>query len=182
MAELFSKKWWQELMADIAKAAVIAVLGLMGGFLLNQVNLITPLWNILSEKMFILSILDVVVIILVIYFIIEKIKIKDRIKVMTSTPLFTGKMNQGESVPIGSLRLSLEDLSNEAGDLYVGLSLNTVEKDGIRIIDHYKISEGGSETIKLQGHTVIINVGKIMPGFTFGAKWAEIKIWVIENT
>ncbi|MFH1785367.1 MAG: hypothetical protein ABH842_02980 [Candidatus Micrarchaeota archaeon] len=83
-----------------------------------------------------------------------------------------GIINQGESLLLGSLAFLLDDLGVQNDGNYAFLSIT----QGENTLAKLKIKEGASAMISIDGQTYLITVKTIAPGYSFGAKWAEIEI------
>ncbi|VVC04290.1 Uncharacterised protein [Candidatus Bilamarchaeum dharawalense] len=87
----------------------------------------------------------------------------------------SGVLNQGESVPIGSLKLQLDDLETHDDSTLAIFSIldncgNVIKKD--------KVAQGETKDMVVDGKVIRLTVSQLSSGDTFAAKWAKIDISV----
>jgi hypothetical protein len=86
----------------------------------------------------------------------------------------SGIVNQGESLPVDDLRFQLDDLEVHGDTINAIVSVldamgNVLQKD--------KVSSGQTKTFNIQGTDYHLHVYMLAPGYTFGAKWADMAIF-----
>jgi len=91
----------------------------------------------------------------------------------------SGLLNQGESLETDNLKFHLDDLEAHGDTTSAILSVldandNILKKD--------KIAPGETKEFNIQGKTYRVHVYKVAPGYTFGAKWADMAIYAKELT
>ncbi len=90
-----------------------------------------------------------------------------------------GILNQGESLPVDNLKFQLDDLEANGGQTAAIISVldangNVLKKD--------TIPPGETTEFDVAGTTYRVHVYKVAPGYTFGAKWADMAIYSQELT
>ncbi len=90
-----------------------------------------------------------------------------------------GILNQGESLPVDNLKFQLDDLEANGGATAAIISVldangNVLKKD--------TIPPGETTEFDVAGTTYRVHVYKVAPGYTFGAKWADMAIYSQELT
>ena len=88
-------------------------------------------------------------------------------------PAVAGVLNQGESMSVDSLKFQLDDLSTTGTTNYALISI--LDANG-NVIAKEKIAEGSTLEKTLNGKAYQIRVKTVAPGYTYGAKWADIEI------
>jgi len=89
----------------------------------------------------------------------------------------SGILNQGESLPVDDLKFQLDDLEAHGDETSAILSIldangNVLKKD--------KVNPGQTKEFQISGKTYRFHVYKVAPGYTFGAKWADVAIFAKE--
>ncbi|MEW6722464.1 MAG: hypothetical protein AB1324_04330 [Candidatus Micrarchaeota archaeon] len=86
-----------------------------------------------------------------------------------------GIINQGEHLPVDNLKFQLDDLEAH-GDTGVSAILSILDANG-NILQKDKVSPGQTKEFNVQGKVYRFHVYKVAPGYTFGAKWADVAIY-----
>jgi hypothetical protein len=86
----------------------------------------------------------------------------------------SGILNQGESLPVDDLKFQLDDL--EAHGDTVSAILSVLDANG-NVLKKDKVNPGQTKEFNVQGKTYRFHVYKVAPGYTFGAKWADVAIF-----
>ncbi|MEM3499760.1 MAG: hypothetical protein QXI17_03810 [Candidatus Bilamarchaeaceae archaeon] len=89
----------------------------------------------------------------------------------------SGLVNQGESLPVDNLKFHLDDLEAHGDTTSAILSVldandNILKKD--------KVNPGETKEFNINGKLYRVHVYKVAPGYTFGAKWADMAIYAKE--
>ncbi|MEM3422788.1 MAG: hypothetical protein QXY63_03620 [Candidatus Bilamarchaeaceae archaeon] len=89
----------------------------------------------------------------------------------------SGLINQGESLPVDNLKFHLDDLEAHGDKTSAILSVldandNILKKD--------KVNPGQTKEFNINGKLYRVHVYKVAPGYTFGAKWADMAIYAKE--
>ncbi len=108
------------------------------------------------------------------------------VEVEISLPLIvSGSLNQGESLPIPSTanRLQLDDLStapeNEPPSALLSL-LGTIGTEDVTLA-HLDVQEGAAQPFDSGSGQISVGAPVVSPGYTFGAKRAEIEVFRCEE-
>lgn len=88
-----------------------------------------------------------------------------------------GILNQGESLPIDDLKFQLDDL--EAHGETTSAILSILDANGA-VLKKDKVEPGQTKEFIVGGKTYRFHVYKVAPGYTFGAKWADVAIFAKE--
>lgn len=88
-----------------------------------------------------------------------------------------GILNQGESLPVDNLKFQLDDL--EAHGDTTSAILSVLDANG-NILLKDKVDPGDTKEMTVLGKTYRFHVYKVAPGYTFGAKWADVAIFAQE--
>ncbi|MBI2079874.1 S-layer protein [Candidatus Micrarchaeota archaeon] len=91
----------------------------------------------------------------------------------------SGILNQGESFDLGDTKLVLDDL--EAHGETTSAIVSIVDANG-NILKKDKATPGTTKEITAGGKTYRVHVYKVAPGYTFGAKWADMAVYSKEIT
>ncbi len=86
----------------------------------------------------------------------------------------SGILNQGESLPVDDLKFHLDDLEAH-GDTTAAIISVLDANDNILKKD--KVSPGTTKEFNIEGTIYRFHVYKVAPGYTFGAKWADVAIF-----
>jgi len=89
----------------------------------------------------------------------------------------SGILNQGESLPVDGLKFQLDDL--EAHGDKTSAILSVLDANG-NILKKDKVDPGQTKEMAVNGKTYRFHVYKVAPGYTFGAKWADVAIFAKE--
>lgn len=89
----------------------------------------------------------------------------------------SGLINQGESLETDNLKFHLDDLEAH-GDTTAAILSVLDANDNVLMKD--KIAPGETQEFNIQGKTYRVHVYKVAPGYTFGAKWADMAIYAKE--
>jgi hypothetical protein len=89
----------------------------------------------------------------------------------------SGILNQGESFDLGDVLLVLDDL--EAHGETTSAIVSIVDKNG-NVLKKDKVSPSSTKEISAGGKTYNIHLYKVAPGYTFGAKWADLAVYAQE--
>ncbi|MEW6748798.1 MAG: hypothetical protein AB1295_03770 [Candidatus Micrarchaeota archaeon] len=89
----------------------------------------------------------------------------------------SGILNQGESLPVDDLKFQLDDL--EAHGDTTSAILSVLDANG-NILKKDKVNPGTTKEFNVAGKTYRFHVYKVAPGYTFGAKWADVAIFAEE--
>jgi hypothetical protein len=90
-----------------------------------------------------------------------------------------GTVNQGESLSVTGMKVTLDDFMVDNGATYALLSAYDASNN---LIDKLKIQEGTSTILSTGTGTYQISVPTIGAGETFAAKWATIDISTVSET
>jgi hypothetical protein len=85
-----------------------------------------------------------------------------------------GILNQGESLPVDGLKFQLDDLEAH-GDVTSAI-ISVLDANG-NVLDKDKVDPGNTKEFNIKGKTYRFHVYKVAPGYTFGAKWADVAIF-----
>jgi hypothetical protein len=85
-----------------------------------------------------------------------------------------GILNQGESLPVDNLKFQLDDL--EAHGETTSAILSIVDANG-NVLKKDKVNPGNTKEFNVNGKSYRFHVYKVAPGYTFGAKWADVAIF-----
>ncbi len=91
----------------------------------------------------------------------------------------SGLVNQGENLPSGGLKFQLDDL--EAHGETTSAIISVLDANG-NILKKDKVTPGTTKEIAVNGNKYRVHVYKVAPGYTFGAKWADMAIYQKELT
>ncbi len=86
----------------------------------------------------------------------------------------SGILNQGESLPVDDLKFHLDDLEAH-GDTTAALISVLDANDNILRQD--RVAPAETKEFPIEGTTYRFHVYKVAPGYTFGAKWADVAIF-----
>jgi len=86
----------------------------------------------------------------------------------------SGIVNQGESLPVDDLKFHLDDLEAHGG---VTNAIISVLDANDNILKKDKVGPGQTKEFNIEGKTYRFHVYKVAPGYTFGAKWADVAIY-----
>jgi hypothetical protein len=86
----------------------------------------------------------------------------------------SGILNQGESLPVGDLKFQLDDL--EAHGEVTSAIISIIDANG-NVLEKDKVLPGQTKEFVISGETYRFHVYKVAPGYTFGAKWADVAIF-----
>ncbi|MFH1520375.1 MAG: S-layer protein [Candidatus Micrarchaeota archaeon] len=86
----------------------------------------------------------------------------------------SGILNQGESLPIDDLKFQLDDL--EAHGDSTSAILSILDANG-NVLKKDKVDPATTKEFNVNGKTYRFHVYKVAPGYTFGAKWADVAIY-----
>jgi hypothetical protein len=89
----------------------------------------------------------------------------------------SGILNQGESLPVDNLKFQLDDL--EAHGDTTSAILSILDANG-NVLKKDKVAPGETKEFNVAGKTYRFHVYKVAPGYTFGAKWADVAIFAKE--
>lgn len=84
-----------------------------------------------------------------------------------------GVLNQGESISIDSIKIRLDDL--EVKGTFNAAIISVLDASD-NILSKAKIPEASSMELNVGGKSYLVSVKTVAPGYTFGAKWAEIEV------
>ena len=90
-----------------------------------------------------------------------------------------GILNQGESLPVDNMKFQLDDL--EAHGSATSAIISVLDANG-NILKKDTIPPGETKDFNLGGKSYRFHVYKVAPGYTFGAKWADVAIFSKELT
>ena len=85
-----------------------------------------------------------------------------------------GILNQGESLEVNDLKFQLDDLEAHGG---VTAAIISVLDANDNILEKDKIGPGNTKEMIVNGEEYRFHVYKVAPGYTFGAKWADVAIF-----
>ncbi len=85
-----------------------------------------------------------------------------------------GILNQGESLPADNLKFQLDDL--EAHGDTTSAIISILDANG-NILKKDKVNPGETKEFNINGKDYRFHVYKVAPGYTFGAKWADVAIF-----
>ncbi len=88
-----------------------------------------------------------------------------------------GILNQGESLPVDGMKFQLDDL--EAHGDTTSAIISVLDANG-NILKKDKVAPGQTKEMTVNGKTYRFHVYKVAPGYTFGAKWADVAIFAKE--
>ncbi len=88
-------------------------------------------------------------------------------------PAVSGILNQGESISVDSLKFRLDDLATAGG---INSAIISVLDANGNVLKKAKIAEGTSMEVSVGGKPYLVTVKSVAPGYTFGAKWADLEI------
>ncbi|MFH0884619.1 MAG: hypothetical protein V1861_02835, partial [Candidatus Micrarchaeota archaeon] len=88
-----------------------------------------------------------------------------------------GILNQGESLPVDGMKFQLDDL--EAHGNTVSAIISVLDANG-NILKKDKVNPGQTKEMTINGKAYRFHVYKVAPGYTFGAKWADVAIFAKE--
>lgn len=88
-----------------------------------------------------------------------------------------GILNQGESLPVDNYKFQLDDL--EAHGDTTSAIISVLDANG-NILKKDKVDPGQTKEMQIGGKTYRFHVYKVAPGYTFGAKWADVAIFAKE--
>jgi hypothetical protein len=86
----------------------------------------------------------------------------------------SGILNQGESLTVDDLKFQLDDL--EAHGDSTSAIISVLDANG-NILKKDKVIPGATKEFVVSGKTYRFHVYKVAPGYTFGAKWADVAIY-----
>jgi hypothetical protein len=86
-----------------------------------------------------------------------------------------GIVNQGESLPVDNLKFQLDDLEAH-GNVDTAAIISVLDANG-NILKKDKIPQSQTKEFTVAGKTYRIHVYKVAPGYTFGAKWADLAVY-----
>ncbi|MFH1393515.1 MAG: hypothetical protein ABIH29_01400 [Candidatus Micrarchaeota archaeon] len=86
----------------------------------------------------------------------------------------SGVINQGEALPVDDLKFQLDDLEAH-GDTTAAI-ISVLDANG-NVLKKDKVGEGDTKEFAIEGTTYRFHVYKVAPGYTFGAKWADVAIY-----
>ena len=86
-----------------------------------------------------------------------------------------GILNQGESLPVDNLKFQLDDLE-ALSDGTTAAIMSVLDANG-NILTKDKINQGETKEFNVAGKNYRIHVYKVAPGYTFGAKWADMAVY-----
>ncbi len=91
-----------------------------------------------------------------------------------------GILNQGENLQVGDVKFVLDDLEAH-GDEGTAAIFSVLDANG-NLLKKDKVAPGATKDFEINGHKYRVHVYKIAPGYTFGAKWADVAIFDQELT
>jgi hypothetical protein len=86
----------------------------------------------------------------------------------------SGILNQGESLPVDNLKFQLDDL--EAHGDTTSAILSILDANG-NVLKKDKVLPSETKEYSISGKKYRFHVYKVAPGYTFGAKWADVAIF-----
>jgi hypothetical protein len=86
----------------------------------------------------------------------------------------SGVINQGESLPVDDLKFQLDDLEAHGG--ITAAIISVVDANG-NVLKKDKVGQMQTKEFSIQGKLYRFHVYKVAPGYTFGAKWADVAIY-----
>jgi len=89
----------------------------------------------------------------------------------------SGIINQGESLPVDDLKFHLDDL--EAHGNVVSAIVSVLDAND-NILKKDRVVPGTTQEFNIGGKIYRFHVYKVAPGYTFGAKWADVAIFAKE--
>lgn len=89
----------------------------------------------------------------------------------------SGILNQGESLPVDNLKFQLDDL--EAHGDTTSAILSILDANG-NVLKKDKVAPSETKDYTINGKDYKFHVYKVAPGYTFGAKWADVAIFSSE--
>ncbi len=93
----------------------------------------------------------------------------------SSGVVVAGILNQGESLNVGGYMVQLDDL--EVNGSTIGAIVSVLDSCGNTLLKEV-IAQGETKDMELDGQTMAVTVNQVAPGYTFGAKWADVSISV----
>jgi len=87
----------------------------------------------------------------------------------------SGILNQGESLTVDDIKIQLDDLEAH-GESGVSAIISVIDANG-NILKKDTIPPATTKEIVVGGKSYRIHVYKIAPGYTFGAKWADMAVY-----
>ena len=87
----------------------------------------------------------------------------------------TGVLNQGDSFDLGDVKIVLDDL--EAHGETVAAIVSIVDKATEKVLKKDKASVGTTKEISAGGKIYRVHLYKVAPGYTYGAKWADMAVY-----
>jgi hypothetical protein len=87
-----------------------------------------------------------------------------------------GILNQGESLPVDNLKFQLDDLEAH-GSVETAAIISVLNAADGSILKKDKIVQGTTKEFSINGKSYRVHVYKVAPGYTFGAKWADMAIY-----
>jgi len=94
-----------------------------------------------------------------------------KVSCLTNTNM--GILNQGEALIVSNLKVQLDDL--EAHGNVSNAILSVINSCG-NVLKKLKVAEGTTVTFAIDGQNMSITAKTLAPGYTFGAKWAELYV------
>jgi hypothetical protein len=85
-----------------------------------------------------------------------------------------GILNQGESLPADNLKFQLDDLEAHGDTTSAIISIQDANGN---ILKKDKVLPGETKDFNVNGKDYRFHVYKVAPGYTFGAKWADVAIF-----
>ncbi|MBI5227274.1 hypothetical protein HY988_01680 [Candidatus Micrarchaeota archaeon] len=89
----------------------------------------------------------------------------------------SGILNQGESLPVDDLKVRLDDL--EAHGETTSAIISLVDANG-NVLLQDTVTPGTTDEKTVNGKKYRFHVYKVAPGYTFGAKWADMAVYAQE--
>ena len=86
-----------------------------------------------------------------------------------------GILNQGDNLAVGDLKFQLDDLEAH-GDKGVAAIFSVLDANG-NVKKKDKVTPGTTKEFSIDGTIYRVHVYKIAPGYTFGAKWADVAVY-----
>ncbi len=86
----------------------------------------------------------------------------------------SGILNAGDNLAVDDLKFQLDDL--EAHGDTTSAIISIVDANG-NVLKKDKVSQDTTKEITINGKTYNFHVYKVAPGYTFGAKWADVAIF-----
>ncbi len=85
-----------------------------------------------------------------------------------------GILNQGEFLQVDDLKFQLDDLEAHGDTTSAILSILDANDN---ILEKEKVNPGETQEFNINGNMYRFHVYKVAPGYTFGAKWADVAIF-----